>query len=144
MRLDHLLSQEHRPSRVPLSGGREVHAVFVSVRLTQGRLISGALASRMIRLCRVDQYRPPHGGSGNVVLEVRVGPDTLLGPEETDFGRARCGGLAVCLTSCGTGLLSDQPGPGDVGDVVSLLSSSGFGCSVAEQGSVAVCCLRFA
>ena len=58
-------------------------------RSAHDALISGALASRMIRLCRVDQYRlvPSGIGSGNVVLEVRVGPGTLLGPEETDLGR---------------------------------------------------------
>ncbi|GAA4211431.1 hypothetical protein GCM10022252_79950 [Streptosporangium oxazolinicum] len=67
MRLDHLLSKEHRPPT--LFGRVGVYAVFVSERLTPGTLISGALATRISMIA--DRLVPPgvslrrRAGSGN-------------------------------------------------------------------------------
>jgi hypothetical protein len=67
VRLDHLLSKEHLTA-APRGVG--VYAVFVSVRLTHGTLISGALANRMtgVRSGRWYRLNPLAGdGSGKTV-----------------------------------------------------------------------------
>jgi hypothetical protein len=67
VRLDHLLSKEHLTA-APRGVG--VYAVFVSVRLTHGTLISGALANRMIWV-RLGRLVPPE------LFEVREWEDRL-------------------------------------------------------------------
>ena len=124
-----------------------VYAVFVSVRLTHGTLISGALATRFSGIA--DRQVPPAlFGAWEWERRFRgsAGPDTLLGPEETD----RLGGHHRWVVASGFARLS-------------LVKTAGRRCSsfagpafhhigshlwvwVSGDGSglVAVCCLRFA
>jgi hypothetical protein len=126
--------------------------VFVSVRLTQGRLISGALANRMTGVRSGRWYRlNPFGGTGvgRRSRGARVGSDTLLGPEETDRLEAaavgwRPRGLLISPLREGVGAvvprLRDRP------SITSAQHSPSRGVWVSGDGSgaVAVCCLRFA
>ena len=84
MRLDHLLSKEHL---IAVPRGGVVYVVSVGVRLTHGKLISGALANRMT-YSSLGSLVPPEplagDGSGKTGWGIEMGPDTLLGPEETD------------------------------------------------------------
>ena len=94
--------------------------MFVGERLTLGTLISGALATQPGLMARTASTAPLREGSGNVGFRGRAGSNTLLGPEETGHGQGCCRlvvalvpapclcGVGVCLTSCGTGLLSNQ------------------------------------
>jgi hypothetical protein len=101
--------------------------VFVSVRLTHGTLISGALANRMTKVGSGRWYRlPPSFGGAGVGRRSRgagVGSDTLLGPEETgQIGAAAVGwrprgllrdvdrGRVPFFLVCGTGLPSHRFG----------------------------------
>jgi hypothetical protein len=144
VRLDHLLSKEHLTAA---PRGDVVYVVSVSVRLTHGKLISGALATRFGGIA--DRQVPPtlfEAWEWERRFRGSSVPDTLLGPEETGrFGAAAVGwrprgllapvgGWAPLFLVCGTTLPSHRL-------IFSLVERwvSGDGVEL-----VAVCCLRFA
>jgi hypothetical protein len=89
VRLDHLLSKEHR------SGSHPIYAEVRDERFLLGSsLVEHWLLNQADRL-RVSTASAFGPGSGNARCGVCSWLDTLLGPEETDRW-ARCGGLAVC------------------------------------------------
>jgi hypothetical protein len=123
--------------------------VFVSVRLTLGTLISGALATQSARVAA--SLVPPEpfagDGSGKTVAGGLDWLNTLLGPEETDrlggrhrrvmasgFARPRVGWASFVLV-CGITLRPHRLVP---------LLPGGARVSGGGVDVIAVCCLRFA